>query len=214
MKSNPIERLTSLALTTAIHAAAGLALFLLPPPGGARHGNAIQDRSGILVVELIPLDQGTAASANLASDTRDRRADPQPMKPSARRFASRMSAASDTMGAEKSASFGTPSPPVQAGSSASALSGTSALTYRDLLLAHIARFRQMPAEAYRGSVEVRFTLNRDGSISHAWIVSSSGRQMFDREALATIHRAVPMPAIPAELPASIDISLPVDFGID
>ncbi|HEX7853767.1 MAG TPA: TonB family protein [Sphingobium sp.] len=214
MKSNPIERFASLALTTAIHAAAGLALFLLPPPGGARHGNAIQDRSGILVVELIPLDKGTTASTNLASNTRDRRADPQPTKLAPRRFTSRASTASDTMDAEQSASFGAPSPPEQAGSAASALAGASALTYRNLLLAHIARFRQTPSEAYRGSVEVRFTLNRDGSISHAWIISSSGRQMFDQEALATIHRAVPMPAIPAELPASIDISLPIDFGID
>lgn len=218
MKPNSIDRLASLSLTTAIHAAAGLALFLIPPPGGSRHGNAMEDRNGVLVVELIPLDQGTAASTTLAPEKQENRAAPQPSTSYARQVDSRALAASDVSGQDNLANFGSPSPPAQAGSSASALEGTSAMTYRNLLLAHIARYRRYPADAHRdgleGTVEVGFTLKRDGSIGEAWIVTSSGRQMFDREAMAAIHRAVPMPAIPADLPSSIDISLPIDFEIE
>jgi protein TonB len=220
MKSNSVDRLTSLFLTTAMHAAAGLALLLQPPPGGAKHGNSAQDRRGVLIVELTPLEQGTTARTALVSDRQDPHAQPvpEPVKPIARRSSTRASAAKSEGGKDKPASLGTAPQAAQVGSAASALTGTSAMTYRDLLLAHIARFRQYPAEAHRdrleGSVEVGFTLNRDGSVDRAWIVSSSGRQVFDREALAAVRRAVPMPAIPSDLPSSLDVSLPVDFEIE
>lgn len=218
MKSNSVDRVTSLFLTTAMHAAAGLALLLQPPPGGAGHGSSAQDKRGALIVELIPLEQGTTARTALVSDRQDRHTESEPMKPIAQRSGTRASAAKSESGKDQPASFGTAPQAAQVGSAASALAGTSAVMYRDLLLAHIARFRQYPAEAHRdrleGSVEVGFTLNRDGSVERAWIVSSSGRQVFDREALAAVHRAVPMPSIPSDLPSSLDVSLPVDFEIE
>lgn len=220
MKSNSVDRFTSLFLTTAMHAAAGLALLLQPPPGGASHGNSAQDKRGALIVELIPLKQGTTARTALVSDLKEQHAEArsETVKPIARHSSTRASAAKIESGKDKPASFGTAAQAAQVGSAASALSGTSAMTYRDLLLAHIARFRQYPAEAHRdrleGSVEVGFTLTRDGSVDRAWIVSSSGRQVFDREALAAVRRAAPMPAIPSDLPSPLDVSLPVDFEIE
>lgn len=218
MKSNPLDRVTSLFLTTAMHAAAGLALLLQPPPGSAGHGNSPQNKRGALIVELIPLEQGTTATTALISDRQDRHAEPEPTKPIVQRSGTRASAAKSDHGKDKPASFGTAPQAAQGGIAAGALAGTSAMTYRDLLLAHIARFRRYPSEAHRdrleGSVEVGFTLNRDGSVNRAWIVSSSGQQIFDREALSAVQRAVPMPAIPSDLPASLDISLPIDFKIE
>lgn len=218
MKSQPFERLASLALTTAIHAAAGLALLLFPPPGGTRKGNAAQDRGGILLVTLIPLDHGKAASAASPAGKQEEVTTPTPVTRSASQHAARTSDPNRTTGTETPADFSTPAPRPDTGSASAALSGSHAITYRDQLFAHIARFRQYPAEAHRngleGSVEVRFILNRDGTIKDAWIVSSSGRQIFDREALAAIHRAVPMPVIPSDLPTSLDISMPIDFEIN
>ncbi|MBO9726063.1 MAG: energy transducer TonB [Novosphingobium sp.] len=218
MKSNPLERGASLLLTTALHAAAGLGLLLLLSPGGARHGDAGQDKNGVLVIKLISLEQGSTANSAPLSVPRDTLAEPQPKKALAQRNSPRAVGTSHATSGERAASLGTASPALHVGSASSSLAGTNALSYRDLLLAHIARFRQYPEEAHRdrlqGSVEVGFTLNRDGSISGAWVISSSGRQIFDREALAAIHRAVPMPGIPADLPSSLDVSLPIDFEIE
>ena len=103
------------------------------------------------------------------------------------------------------------------GDSVSNLSGSSAISYREALLAHIARYRRYPADARRdhveGIVEVRFVLDRAGAVENVWIAASSGRTNLDAEALAAIRRAVPMPKIPSDLPDSLDITLPIDFQI-
>lgn len=219
MKSNPLDRIFSLSLTTALHAAAGLALLLMPPPGGAQHGDAAtQGRSSVLVVKLIPLEQGSATGSALRPEPRDTLTDLHPAKAAASNATSPADAASDVKGTDKPANLGNAPTAAQVGSSATSLIGASAVTYRDLLLAHIARFRQYPEDERRsglkGSVEVGFTLHRNGSIDRAWVVSSSGRTVLDREALAAIHRAVPMPPIPSDLPSSLDVSLPIDFEIE
>lgn len=219
MRAPPLDRLGSFGLATLLHAAAGMALFLLPPPGGGgRHGNAHADRHGVLVVELIPLDHGSQASAAMASDAPAPRASLQPVPRWEKQMAMPASSARASSGLDAPAILGHPTQSADQRQEMSDLSGRSAITYRDRLLGHIARFRQYPPDAHRdhleGSVEVRFLLNRDGSVADVWIVTSSGRQTFDREALAAIRRAVPMPVIPPDLPESLDISLPIDFEID
>ncbi len=88
--------------------------------------------------------------------------------------------------------------------------------FQQVLLQHIAHFRRYPPEALsrgmQGAVVVLFLMRRDGTIIDAWIQSSSGQSVLDSEAIATIHRAEPLPRIPSELPDQIRIMLPVEFG--
>ncbi len=92
----------------------------------------------------------------------------------------------------------------------------NATQFQQALLQHIAHFRRYPPEALsrgmQGTVTVLFLMRRDGSIIDAWIQSSSGESVLDSEAIATIHRAEPLPRIPTELPDQIRIMLPVEFG--
>ncbi|ATY34198.1 energy transducer TonB [Sphingomonas psychrotolerans] len=216
MKPAPIERLASLGITTMIHIAAGVALFMVLAPGGKGSRGMHADRSGALVVELIPLArENRHASA---------RADPWLQKAHSDVASAPRELAPLPSGTGRRASTAEPAdaakpvlhsePP---GSAASDMTGSAAILYRDILLAHIARYRRYPSEArdarIEGVVEIRFVLDRKGHVQDAWVASSSGRTSLDQEALAAIRRAVPMPGIPSELPDRIDITLPVDFEI-
>ncbi len=88
--------------------------------------------------------------------------------------------------------------------------------YRRRLLDHIALYRRTTAFAdggRSGTVLVRFSLNRGGTVLAVSIAASSGASELDDEAMATIWRAQPMPAIPIVLPERVTITLPVTFGI-
>jgi protein TonB len=217
MKPEPVERVISLALAALIPAAAGVALLLTLPPGNDGRGGKREGRNGVLVVEMLPLETRSAALATGA---------PPPSEASeAPPLLQQHPTGSTLLGMPQQPAGGS-QPPAPAreevpgripGESVSSLSGSSAISYRDTLLAHIARYRRYPADARRdhveGTVEVRFVLDRAGAVQSAWIAASSGRTNLDAEALAAIRRAVPMPRIPAELPDSIDITLPIDFEI-
>jgi periplasmic protein TonB len=88
--------------------------------------------------------------------------------------------------------------------------------FQQLLLSHIARYQRYPggAQAQRlsGNVHVQFVLTRDGRLDGAWVRSSSGYAVLDREAIATILRAQPLPKIPSELPERLSVSLQLAFG--
>jgi periplasmic protein TonB len=92
-----------------------------------------------------------------------------------------------------------------------------AMKFQQTLLRHIARFQRYPEQARargsQGTVVVVFLLRRDGSVLNAWIQSTSGETLLDREAIATIHRAEPLPSIPGELPDQMRVLLPVDFTL-
>lgn len=95
------------------------------------------------------------------------------------------------------------------------ISSEMALRFQQALLAHIARFKRYPEQALkqpmRGTVIVVFQLRRDGSVMDAWVQSSSGEPLLDREAIATIDRAVPLPRIPSGMPEQMRVLLPVAF---
>lgn len=104
------------------------------------------------------------------------------------------------------ASGGAGSPPSEA-----------ALRFREVLLQHIARYRRYPAVAraqrLEGTVQIMFRLRRDGTIGDAWVVSSSGVAILDTEAISTLRRAEPLPAIPTEMPGDLRIALPIAFSL-
>jgi len=87
--------------------------------------------------------------------------------------------------------------------------------FQQLLLSHIARYQRYPdgAQAQRlsGNVDVQFVLTRDGRLHGARVRGSSGYAVLDREAIAAILRAQPLPMIPAELPERLSVSLQLAF---
>ena len=56
-------------------------------------------------------------------------------------------------------------------------------------------------------------MNRDGSVASAWLETTSGVAEIDREAVAAIIRAQPLPPFPTGWPDQLDISLPVSFKL-
>lgn len=92
-----------------------------------------------------------------------------------------------------------------------------ALKFQQTLQRHIARYQSYPADAsergLEGTVEVVFLLRRDGTIIDAWVKSTSGQSLLDREAIATVRRAEPLPGIPSDLPDELSVLLPVAFEL-
>lgn len=83
------------------------------------------------------------------------------------------------------------------------------------LLSHIARFRRYPRDAQPGElhgvVQVRFAMRRDGTVTDTWVRTSSGHVLLDQAATETVRRAQPLPSIPADLPDTLTILLPISF---
>jgi protein TonB len=92
-----------------------------------------------------------------------------------------------------------------------------AATYQQALLSHIMRYRHYPERALRdrarGTVRLVFSMLRDGTVTDVRVISSSGFDILDADAVATIRKAAPMPRIPDELPEHLDIEMPVGFDL-
>lgn len=85
------------------------------------------------------------------------------------------------------------------------------------LLAHLQRYRRFPARAraarQEGTVQVRFRMNRAGAVLSASVQRSSSFSTLDMAALDTLKRAQPLPAIPADRPDIVELTIPVEFYI-
>ncbi|WP_230533547.1 energy transducer TonB [Microvirga roseola] len=100
----------------------------------------------------------------------------------------------------------------------SPLSGSPANWHR-AMIAHLNRAKRYPPEARsrreEGVVRLSFSIDRSGRVTGYRIVGSSGSSALDREALAMIQRASPLPAPPPQVAgARIDLMVPVRFNID
>lgn len=88
-------------------------------------------------------------------------------------------------------------------------------SFQQTLLRHVGRFQRFPRAARRerlhGAVDTLFSMRRDGSLLGVWVKTSSGQPVLDREAIDAIRRAQPLPAIPPELPDSLNIRLTLLF---
>nr|WP_284701402.1 energy transducer TonB [Rhodoplanes tepidamans] len=95
--------------------------------------------------------------------------------------------------------------------------GAAASSYQASLETHIGRFRRYPDSARRqrlqGTVQVRFEVDRDGTVLDVRVVSSSGHAALDSAAMDTIRRAAPLPPIPQGFPDRLDVLLPVEFAL-
>lgn len=85
------------------------------------------------------------------------------------------------------------------------------------VLERLAAFRRYPAGSRarreQGVSHVRLRVNRAGQLLSLRLESSSGHTELDRAALATVRAAVPLPAIPPELPDELELLLPVEYFI-
>jgi periplasmic protein TonB len=86
------------------------------------------------------------------------------------------------------------------------------------LVAHIERFKRYPAEARargdRGLARVAFTIDRDGWVRESRILETSGSPELDRECLAMLARAQPLPKPPSQVQTSeLSFVVPVRFNI-
>ena len=109
----------------------------------------------------------------------------------------------------------TTAPPAQTAPPA-AQASSAPREWRARLLSHLDQNKRYPAIAERqrqeGVVHIRFTMDRAGRVLSSSITRGSGRPMLDREALAMLQRAQPLPLPPADEPGDvIEIATHVDF---
>jgi protein TonB len=106
-----------------------------------------------------------------------------------------------------------------AASAASAGASAAALaSYRQMVAAHLQRFKQYPSAAksagQQGTSRVSFTLSRSGGVLSVSLGGSSGHSQLDAETLAMVRRAQPFPAFPADIKqSSMPFNAPVAFYI-
>ena len=90
--------------------------------------------------------------------------------------------------------------------------------WKSLLVATLERSKRYPAEAQargdHGVAELAFSVDRSGHVHHARIVSSSGSSLLDRETLAMLGRAAPLPPPPPEIAGhEIPIVVPIRYNM-
>lgn len=92
------------------------------------------------------------------------------------------------------------------------------IDYMTRLQKYLARYKKYPRRArmrrQEGVSVVEFTLSPAGSIKAAGLKQSSGYRLLDKEALAMLKRALPLPQPPQGLiQNSIKIILPISFSL-
>ncbi|PKP94635.1 MAG: energy transducer TonB [Alphaproteobacteria bacterium HGW-Alphaproteobacteria-16] len=119
-----------------------------------------------------------------------------------------------------------PGPPVPqttapksiAAPSANRLASDAKPSWEGQLLAHLERFRRYPARAraarQQGVATIRFTMNRAGMVLSSALVRSSGVSTLDTAALDTLKRAQPLPAVPADRPDTVELTIPVEYFLN
>ncbi|XSG83336.1 MAG: TonB family protein [Methyloligella sp. ZOD6] len=75
---------------------------------------------------------------------------------------------------------------------------TSRTAYIGSLRTHLEKGKVNPRSRFSGTVEVRFTVNRKGELISREIKKSSGSEVLDEAAIASIERSAPFPAIPED----------------
>ena len=90
--------------------------------------------------------------------------------------------------------------------------------WKSRLVATLERSKRYPTEARargeQGVAQLAFSIDRHGGVHHARIVHSSGSELLDRETLALVDRAQPLPPPPPELAGTeIAIVVPIRYNI-
>ena len=91
-------------------------------------------------------------------------------------------------------------------------------TWLSQLVAKLQRAKRYPDQARsrgdQGTASVTFTMDRAGRVLSATLARSSGSLSLDEEAVAMVHRAEPLPALPPEIPgATLTRTIPINFTL-
>jgi periplasmic protein TonB len=89
--------------------------------------------------------------------------------------------------------------------------------WKSQLVARLERYKRYPAEAQargeHGVAQLAFSIDRSGGVHHARIAQSSGSSVLDRETLALLERAQPLPPPPAEISGGqIAVVVPIRYN--
>lgn len=91
------------------------------------------------------------------------------------------------------------------------------VAWKSALALRLAKAKRYPAEAQvrgqSGVATVRVRLDRSGRVMAKALVKSSGVDALDRESLALIERAQPLPAPPVGMAAPLELTVPVQFSL-
>lgn len=90
--------------------------------------------------------------------------------------------------------------------------------WKSQVVARLERYKRYPSEAQsrgeHGVAQLAFSIDRSGGVHHAHIVGSSGSNLLDRETLALVERAQPLPPPPPDIPGSqIAVVVPIRYTI-
>jgi protein TonB len=90
-------------------------------------------------------------------------------------------------------------------------------SYRSRLVAHLTRHKSYPEQAQErgiaGRNAVTLTLSREGRVLSAALSSASGHSLLDSATLAAVRRAQPFPGIPEGGPATITVTIGVNYDL-
>jgi len=203
-------RVFASAITMLLHCVL-LALFITVQKNAYSDSNTSSvTRDSSLIMVSLPGETQTDVSPP-ASLSRDATREPSLRQPKSPETISTSSASPDSGPARLSDQQALTLAPSENGKDTGIIS-----EFQRRLFARIETCRQYPATARRarlqGVVELIFAMDRNGIVLGIWIKQSSGYPVLDKEAVATVLRAQPLPAIPAELPDPLNITLPMVFG--
>ncbi|MFA7587631.1 energy transducer TonB family protein [Sphingopyxis indica] len=210
-------RLMSGFLSLSLHAAAGFALLWAWDTGVPVRDLSGGDKGNVLIVELIPLERADGVAQRESAqdgDAREMLDEPRPLVASGE--------AGDAKPQPRAA--GPESHAARASAEAQGdardladLPSADVLAYRRRLEAHLARYRIYPVAAQdagrEGVVMLHFVMSHEGRVLQAWVGESSGASDIDREAVAAVMRAQPLPAFPQGWPGQLSVILPVTFRL-
>jgi protein TonB len=217
MGEGPASRLTALLVSGSLHLAAGWLLFLMFDDGVPLRGTARADGGTVLMVELLPLEpRGTAGQPDSPAGKEDRNSRPSQPPPPSRTGDRAIEPLPRAAGAPAGGQAGAVQRIGDVRDMAD-LSNAEMLAYRQRLASHLARYRAYPAAAraagHQGIVTIRFVMTGQGVVLDAWVETTSGIAEIDREALASVRRAQPLPPFPPTWPGRLDVSLPIVFRL-
>lgn len=93
------------------------------------------------------------------------------------------------------------------------------LNWQQQMQMHLERWKRYPRAAQMRNQEgmpwVKFSMDRNGNVLSVELVESSGVDSLDKEAIALVKRAEPLPAPPTEIEGdAITLTVPIEFFIN
>ena len=96
-------------------------------------------------------------------------------------------------------------------------SAAAVASYRQRVLAHLARFKVYPDQARErgivGRAVVAFTLSRAGQVMASSLAGSSGAAILDQATMAMLRRAQPFPAMPDGGPTTMSFTAGIRYDL-